>query len=156
MFKLSPKYKRVSSLEISQFYVYWVRAKEPLKNRTRKDLLPRPPAHKSLWLRAQHSRWSHLVMCTHGCADCYFGYTPHWSYVPEQDCHIPSFAETQVQPLPRFRCFKKGATDAFPRAAPKDSACSASSFSVTALLYMGLLAVPVTIAIYKLPENLAA
>lgn len=86
---------------------------------------------------------------------CYFGCIDGLN-VPEQDCHIPSFAETPVQPLPRFRCFKKGATDAFPRAAPEDSACGASSFSVTALLYTGLLAVPVTIAIYKLPENLAA
>lgn len=42
MFKLFPKYKVVSSVEIFEFYVCWVKLKEALKNTSIQGLLSLP------------------------------------------------------------------------------------------------------------------
>lgn len=76
---------------------------------------------KCLWVRAKCSRWSHLVICKHYHTDSYFVYIDGltWWYLPEQNCYLSSIdAETQAEPPPQFKRFKREIKASFPQDAP--------------------------------------
>lgn len=118
MFKFTPKYKIVSSLEIFEFNVWWVRIKEALENRTRQGLLPLPSQVGQNWtLKVIIPRDLKILACSF-----LFCMYP-WSYqvVHAKVGQLSSFlgAKSQAQPPPQFRCFKRGTYIPSPKVPPR-------------------------------------